>query len=552
MAQSAQAPPDTPPDVTASPAPPARAAVRRRWAAGGVVAVLAVVALVIAVAGGGAGSGRAPAAAAAVVPADALVYIDVSLHRGQPAVAQALAVARRFPDFPLAYAAGVSKLGAVVGGGRPVDFATQVSPWLGGDAALALLNTTTSTAGSLVVLKVTDAGRARSFLTSVGATAHGSYRGQTLRAYPNGNEAAFVGSYLVIGQDASVRAAIDVTAGAGQSLAAAAAYRRATATEPAGRVLTAYASLAGVRRVLAPQGGVLGALGDLLYQPALQGVAVSASPTSGGARIDIHSALDPSLTAVSGAAAAPFAPTLQNLMPSDVSLMLDVTALDKVAPQVLNAGTAAGVAGGIGPLLSRLGSALSSEGVNVKDIVSIFHGEAAVAIVGAATSPKLVIVARTPHPARTQTELAELEAPLAQLFATKGAASEPVFNDRQVAGITAHQLQLTTGLQLDYAVFRGLVVISTSLDGIAAVAQQAHPLARNPSFAFALGNRPKLVTTLVFADLAQLLSVGKQTGLTSSSVYNRLAPDLKRITAAGLSSTRHGAESDAQLSLQIR
>ena len=68
-----------------------------------------------------------------------------------------------------------------------------------------------------------------------------------------------------------------------------------------------------------------------------------------------------------------------------------------------------------------------------------------------------------------------------------------------------------TGLQLDYAVFRGLVVISTSLQGIAAVAQQATSAERVARrSASALGSRPERVTSLVFADLGQLLSVGKQ------------------------------------------
>jgi hypothetical protein len=515
------------------------------------VIVLAVIAIVI----GGGGSGPPPPAtgAAAIVPGDALAYVNLSLDRGRPAIKQALAVAARLPDFPLAGATALTKLGTILSGGGSVDFSTQVAPWLGDEAALALLNTATSTAGSLIVLDVKDRGRAQAFIRSAGGVAHGSYRDTALFAYPSGSELAFISHYLVLGQDASVRAAIDVAAKAAPPLNAAPAYLRAAATEPPGRVLDAYASLAGVRRLLAPQGGVVGALGDLLYQPALEGVAISVSPATGGARVQVHSALDPTLVHLNGSGTASFTPTLQNVMPTGSILMLDVSGLDRVAPQVLNAGSAAGVAGGIGPLLSRLGTALASEGVNVSDIVSIFHREAAVAIVPHAQAPTLVIVARTSDQARTQSELAELEVPLAQLFQnpSKTSSSEPVFNDRQVDGVTAHQLALTTGLQLDYAVFRGLVAISTSLQGIAAVAQQAHPLARDPSFRFTLAGRPKLVTSLVFLDLNQLLTLGRQTGLTSSATYKALQPDLEKIRAIGLSSTRAGADSTAQLSVQI-
>jgi hypothetical protein len=384
----------------------------------------------------------------------------------------------------------------------------------------------------------------------------GSYRRRALLRTPSGGELAFLGRYLAIGQDESVRSAIDVAAGAAPSLAASAVYRRAAAGTPDGTVMGAYASAAGVRRVLADQGGILGAAGDLLYQPALQGVAIALAPTRAGARIRIHSALDPALVGLGASAAGgtAFSPSLPSVMPAGAALMLDVTGLDKVAPQVLNAGSAAGLAGGIGPLLSRLGSALKSEGVDVSDLVDIFHRETAVAIVGAGQSPTLVIVARVLDQRRTQNELAQLEAPLAQLFSAPGAnqSSEPVFNDRQVAGITAHQLQLAAGFQLDYAVFRGLVAISTSLQGIEAVAQRSRPLARAPAFRAVLAGSPTRVTSLVFASLAQLIGAGQQTRLTAGSLRSRLLPDLQRVTGVGLTSTRGATDATTQVTAAIK
>ena len=340
------------------------------------------------------------------------------------------------------------------------------------------------------MLDVRDQAKAAAFVRAHGAIAAGSYRGTALLAYRTGLQLAFVSHYLVLGQDASVRAAIDVAGGRTSSLAASGVYQRAIAAEPPGRVLDAYASLAGVRRLLAPQGGVVGAIGSLLYQPALQGVALSLTPTAQGARMQIHSALDPSLTRLSPPATSVFTPTLESVMPAGAILVFDVAGLDRVAPSVLNAGAAAGVAGGLGPLLSRLGTALTAEGVNVKQLTSIFHPETAAAIVPHAGRPALVLVARTRNAAQTRTELASAEAPLEQLFtptSSSGPGKVPVFNDRAVDGITAHQLQLANGFELDYAVFRGLVVISTSLDGVAAIADRSHPLASDPGFRFALG-----------------------------------------------------------------
>jgi hypothetical protein len=549
----------------AHPAPTATIYARRRAAAAfgllGVAAIIALAAVLLTGNGGAAGGGGGSrGGAASVIPADALAYVDLTIDRRDPAVTQALEVARRLPDFPVLGAAVATRLGAVLGGGRPVDFATDVSPWLGGHAALALLNTTTSTAGSLIVVSVADVGRAKAFLRSMGATAQGSYRGRALLRATNGNELAFAGRELVIGQDAGVRAALDVAAHAAPSLAGSAVYRRAQGGgaegQDGGSLLDAYASAAGVRRVLADQNGILGAVGSLLSQPALQGVAITLTPTQTGATIRIHSALDPALVKVGSGGSTPppaFTPSLAALMPATSSLVLDVADLAKVAPQVLNAGATAGVAGGIGPLLIRLGSALRAEGVNVSDLVSIFHHEAALAIVGSVQSPTLVIVARTPDQSRTQRELAGLEAPLAQLFAgaSSNQSSVPVFNDRQIGGVTAHQLQLATGFQLDYAVFGGLVVISTGLQGIQEVAEQPRPLARAQAFTSVLGSAPRRVTSLVFANLATLIGATQQSGLASGSLGARLMPDLQRITGVGLTSTRGASDSTTLVTVAV-
>jgi hypothetical protein len=213
-----------------------------------------------------------------------------------------------------------------------------------------------------------------------------------------------------------------------------------------------------------------------------------------------------------------------------------------------------GITGGIGPVLSRLGSALAAEGVNVKDIVSIFQGETAVAIVPTAHTPALVIIARTGDPTRAQSELGQLEAPLAKLFrvATGSSGSGLAFKDRRIAGVTVHQLGLTPGFQFDYAVFRGMVVISTSLRGMTQVIDNSHPLAGGSSFTTALGSRPRLVTSLVFANLAQLLKVGNLTSLTGSSTWNRIQPALQRIGAVGLTSSRGPDDSTTELSIQVK
>ena len=80
---------------------------RRRVAlVGGLLALLIAVAVALLLSG----SGEVPPAtgAAAVVPADVLAYVHLSTDSSRPAVQRAQALARRFPDYPLAYAVGRS------------------------------------------------------------------------------------------------------------------------------------------------------------------------------------------------------------------------------------------------------------------------------------------------------------------------------------------------------------------------------------------------------------------------------------------------------------
>ena len=110
-----------------------------------------------------------------------------------------------------------------------------------------------------------------------------------------------------------------------------------------------------------------------------------------------------------------------------------------------------------------------------------------------------------------------------------------MFNDHTVGSVTVHQLALSAGLQLDYAVFRGLVVISTGMQGIAAVAERTGgTLSGSAPYRAVLGGHPTWVTALIYADLGTLVSAGASTGLTST--LSAITDDLKRVGAVGLSS----------------
>ena len=516
---------------------------RRRLLVPSATLALGVVLVAVALSIGG---GEAPPAtgAAKLVPADALLYVHLSTDRSRPAVRRALALVGQLPNWPLLSGALTNRIGAPLG-----------APWLGREAALALLDTSGSTAGSLLVLDLRNRRQADAYMA--GASPAGAYDRVPLFRAPSGAVLAFASHYLLSGQAASVRAALDVASGRAPSLAASSAYRQAAAGEPADRVLDAYASVGGVRRVLESRRGLLGALGVLLDKPALSGVALSASAVSGGLRIQIHEALDPAIARVS-APARQFTPTLASALPSGSTLLLDVHGLARAAPRILSAAAIAGVAGRVGPLLGRLGSALAAEGVDIPQILRIFSGETAVAISPGSepptgSAPALVIVSRTAHPQGTSALLAGLEAPLAQLFPppSSGAGQAPELGDIQVAGVTVHQLALASGLQLDFAVFRGLVVVSTSVRAITGVIRHTATLAGTSGYQTTLADSPAQVTSLLYFDFNQLLSLGEQAGLMRGAAMPALRPDLQRIRAVGLTSTSGESDTTSELFLKI-
>jgi hypothetical protein len=489
------------------------------------------------------GAGGPATGAAAIVPGDALAYVHVSTDRGRAEVNQALAIARRFPSFPLASAALLTRVGV----GTPDP---QLSKWLGRDAAFAQLDT-----GPLIVLGLSNATAAGRALMSSGAVKAGAYRGEEILRGPTGLEAAFVKrDYAVFGNDATVRAAIDTASSSRAALPENPGYRRAASGEPADRVLDAYISASGVRRLLQGRPGIAGAVAALLSQSTLTGATLTASPQTHGFKVRVHTAFDAGITGLNQGAPSKFTPTLQRVIPAGAPVMLDINGLDHAAPQLLNAGTAAGVGASIGPLLSRLGAALSVEGVNVPQVLSIFRGETAVAVSpGASGTPSLLIVARTQDEERARQTLAELEQPLAHLFANSAiqAGQAPLLGDVQLGPRTVHQLKLAPGLQLDYAVSNGLVVIGTSLSAVNSVLTRTRAISANPTYKAVLPSHPAKVTSLVFLDFTQLLSIVEQSGLARGARFTALRPDFQMIRAAGLQSTSGEADSTAELFLQI-
>ena len=112
-------------------------------------------------------------------------------------------------------------------------------------------------------------------------------------------------------------------------------------------------------------------------------------------------------------------------------------------------------------------------------------------------------------------------------------------NIRTIAGLTR------------FAVSHGLVVVSTSLRALAGVIMHARSLADESAYRAALANGPSQVTSLLFLDFSQLLSLGEQTGLMHGPQIAALRPDLEKIRAIGLDSTSGESDTTSELFIDI-
>ena len=146
--------------------------------------------------------------------------------------------------------------------------------------------------------------------------------------------------------------------------------------------------------------------------------------------------------------------------------------------------------------------------------------------------------------------LARLQPALIHLLGSEELGQAPTFGAAEVAGVTAATAQLAPGLELSYAAFDDRLVVSTALKGIAAV-RRGDGLPGEDGFDAVLGDRPDALSTLLFLDLNQLLTLAEQSGLAEDPRYLAVRDDLQKLRAAGAVVSREGEFTTAELTFQI-
>ena len=314
---------------------------------------------------------------------------------------------------------------------------------------------------------------------------------------------------------------------------------------PAGRSLTAYASAAGVREVLAPRTGAAGLLGRLLDRPGLQAAGAALTGEDGGLRVTAR---------VSGGAPedAAFEPVLLERVPERAAAYLGVR----------SAAAAGGARRAAGRDAGRRAAppAAAARGPDRRSTRTCWRrwtarsrcrspGRREDPEGTAAGAPVVTLKARTADAGRTGAALARLQQPLAARLALPGTV--PGFRPATIGGLDAFTLRATPQLAPSYAVSADGLVISTAPAGLL---PPRGTLAAAPAFDATIGEVPDQADSLVFVDLRQLLALGEETGLTAISGLATARDDLRRVRAAGAVVTQdpaHPSDTTAELFLQI-
>jgi hypothetical protein len=203
-------------------------------------------------------------------------------------------------------------------------------------------------------------------------------------------------------------------------------------------------------------------------------------------------------------------------------------------------------------ILGRLRTELDKEagGSLQRDLLGLFEGEVAIAILARAPAPLFALITKTKDEANTRETLNRLREPLARLLRPEG-EPELRWSGSEVGGREVQTLTLPTGAAISYAVFEGRLVLGTGPEAIKRVAEAEGSVKDVKRFDQVLGERPDKVGTLGFLDFSQLLELGEQTGLNDSRQYLAAREDLQRIRAVGVSSSGTEGESTAEILVSI-
>jgi Protein of unknown function (DUF3352) len=503
-----------------------------------------------------------------LVPDDALAYVHLNVDPGTQQYEEAAKVASRVPR--LADQATGRLLARLPGPNGAPDFAHDIQPWFGGQAAMAVVPTGGGVGQEVELLQASDEAAAQKFATSIaaGKTDSKAYRDVSVQVDRRGLATALVGGFLAIGNERGVREVIDVDTGAkgSGSLAGDQAASAARDALPAERLADAYLSKGGIAALVANSGGPLGTLASLISPDASQGVAAALVANDDGLEIEIRSELDADRAKAHPgffSAFPAFKPTLAGSLPGGSLGYVGFGDPGKALTSLLKQARAEqpGLAAAVGDLLKQVKD-LGDVDLE-QDLLPSLGGEGAFALQPAPAGgngrgdkgraptssqiPFLEFVAGDVDTERASRAVARLQGPITQALNPTGLHA-PSFTEHRVRGVTAHSVSISPTVDLTYAIAGSSLVIATNPAGVDQVVRGKGGLDGEDLFRQATAGFPGELSVLGYLNLGGVFALGEQSGLAEDPAYATFASEIHKLEALGLAIQ----SSSDQLSTDVR
>ena len=510
--------------------------------------------------------------AEALVPADALAYAHLTLDPETEQFDDARETLRALPEITRQV---VDRLLAQVPGpgGQAADFTRDIAPWLGGQAAVAIVPVGGG-AEQVQLLQEGDPEAADEFAASLAAGEPRSedYQGVELSIDSRGLATASVGGFLVIGTDAGVRRVVDVETGVegARSLAEDGVAGELRDELPARRFVDAYVSPDGIETLIATDSGALASIEPFVDAGSSQGAAASLGTSDGALEVSIHSSLDPQQAGNEPgffAAFPPFDPKLPERLSEDALSYVGIGDPQTTVNDLLAQATAEAPALAQG--LTEAANRLRELGeVKVQEeLLPALGGEAAFALqpgTGSAASddaeattapsegpeglpqgpapipteetvPVLQFLADGVDSERARQTLAQLQGSIASSLDPGTSLQAPVFDQRTYKGVEMEVLRVSPTVNLTYALAESSLAIASQPQGVEQVIDGEGGLDETEGFEEATADFPDEPSLLAYLDLTGLVELGEREGLGEDPVYALFAPEIRRLEAAALS-----------------
>lgn len=495
--------------------------------------------------------------AIALVPDDSLAYVHVNVDPDTEQYDNASDVASHIPT--LTEQATSRLLDRVPGPhGRPADFAGDIQPWFGGQAALALIPASERAAEEVQLLQISDTDGASKFADSIatGKPKTSDYRDVPVSVDRRGLATAEVGGFLAIGRDSGVRAVIDAQSGATGtgSLEDEPAANAALDALPDERLADAYLSPDGIDRLVGNPRGPLATLDAVIDPGASDGAAIGLVASATGIEVAIRSELDESRAKAQPgffASFPAFDPSLTASLPPDSLAYIGMADPGKTLVSLIEQASAdqPGLAAAIASLVKRVRQ-LGKVDLET-DLLPSLGSEAAFALQpgsGGKRVPYLEFLSSGVDPERAGKALASLQAPIAAAL-SPSTGQAPTFDQEKVGDVTAHSVRLSPTVDLTYAIAGSTLLVATDPAAVKQLAGESGGLNDDDAFKEATSGLESDVSLVAYLNLSGLLTLGEQAGLAQDPAYATFAPELHKLSAlaVGVKSSTTELSTDLRL-----